>query len=306
MATNKKARTNRQKTTKSLPVSRSKKKAPVAKSIKSSTRRETAKKPAPARKKSTYSKIPAINVKQYKLKVWTDTYIIIQLQRPKKPAAKKTKPKAEEKSKLITILQKNIPLILIAIGLLGTLYFATDIFRPAAPLTVYSPPVPAEIERSKPTTLAPKTLPKSDPIQLKIPDIAIDINLITVGKNPDNTLEVPKDAQVPAWYRLSPTPGELGPSIIVGHVDSPRGPAIFWKLNQLKTDQIIEVTRSDNSSARFRVTEVKQFEQNAFPTEEVYGTIRHAGLRLITCGGVFNRTTQSYSHNTVVFAELIP
>lgn len=306
MATKKTTKSNRQQTKKSLPVSRSKKKTVAKKTAKPKSDKVTAKKPITPKKKHAYARKPAANIKQFKLKIWKDTFIILQLQRPKKTASGKKQAKKSSAKPFVAKLQKNLPVLLIAIGLLGSLYFATDVFKPAAPITVYSPPVPAEFEQTKPTTLAPKSLSKSDPVKIAVPALGIDSSLVNVGKNPDDTLEVPKDAQDPAWYRLSPTPGELGPSIIVGHVDSETGPGIFWKLNQLQKDQIIEVTRSDNQVARFKVTEVKQFEQNNFPTQEVYGNINHSGLRLITCGGVFNRTTQSYSHNTVVYAELIP
>src|SRR5690606_9563165 len=100
------------------------------------------------------------------------------------------------------------------------------------------------------------------------------------------------------------TPGELGPAIIAGHVDW-RGPAVFHELHRLVPEDEVTISRADGSVAVFRVTRVAQYPKNAFPTEEVYGDIDHAGLRLITCGGVLNRETGSHDDNIVVFAELV-
>lgn len=201
---------------------------------------------------------------------------------------------------------RSVPLglPLIILGLIGTLYFTTDIFRPTQELSVYSPPAPVFSAAPVPE-IKPKTFDKSEPTNLAIADIGLNTTLTTVGKQADNTLEVPISADIPGWYRFSPTPGELGPSIIVGHVDSPKGPGVFWRLRELKAGQIIEIKRADGSITKFEVTIIRQFEQDNFPTQEVYGNIDHAGLRLITCGGTFNRLTGNYSHNIVVFASLV-
>lgn len=192
---------------------------------------------------------------------------------------------------------------LVVIGMLGTIFFSKDVFRPTPSLAVYSPPIPVAQQNPTPQ-LKIQTLTKSVPVSLSIPTINLSTSLTSVGQQSDNTLEVPVTTEIPGWYRYSPTPGELGPSVIVGHVDSVSGPAIFWRLRELTVGHIIEVKRTDNTTAKFKVTEVLQFEQNAFPTNKVYGDIDHAGLRLITCGGSFNRFTGQYSHNTIVFASL--
>jgi LPXTG-site transpeptidase (sortase) family protein len=146
---------------------------------------------------------------------------------------------------------------------------------------------------------------RSEPTELSIPDVAIQTSLLTVGRNADNTIKVPDSYETAGWYKHSPTPGEIGPTIIVGHVDSYRGPAVFWRLSQMQPMQLVKIKRADGQTVTYQVTDVKQFDQNNFPTNEVYGNITHAGLRLITCGGVYNRSTNSYSHNTVVYATMV-
>jgi LPXTG-site transpeptidase (sortase) family protein len=116
----------------------------------------------------------------------------------------------------------------------------------------------------------------------------------------------PNSATDVGWYRNSPTPGEIGPSVIVGHVDYVHvGPAVFWNLNKLQAGDIFEVQRVDGSTMKFKVDSVKQFSQSNFPTNEVYGNINYAGIRLVTCGGTFNSQTHHYSDNTVVFGSLV-
>ena len=124
--------------------------------------------------------------------------------------------------------------------------------------------------------------------------------------NSDGTLQVPAGYSEVGWYRKSPTPGEIGPSVIVGHLDGPQGAAVFWRLHELIPGDSLEIVRADGNTARFEVDKVAQFSQDAFPTEEVYGDIYHSGIRLITCGGTFDRQAKRYSHNTVVYGKLAP
>ena len=108
-----------------------------------------------------------------------------------------------------------------------------------------------------------------------------------------------------AWYRYSPTPGSLGPAIILGHIDSAAdGPSVFFRLGEMRRGDRIVVTRADGSIARFVVDAVQSFSKSAFPTQRVYGDIDHAGLRVLTCGGPFDSATGHYLRNIVVFASL--
>lgn len=202
-------------------------------------------------------------------------------------------------------LSYAVPAALVIIGLIGTVYSLGHLTEAAPPPSIKKDKVAVLSAQPKTETVQTLSLTKSIPVLLNIPDVAIQTPLIQVGLNTDNTLEVPASYEVAGWYKFSPTPGEIGPAVIVGHVDSYRGPAVFWRLSELLPGQIIEVTRQDGSVAKFSVTDVKQFDQNAFPSQEVYGNIDYAGLRLITCGGTFNRATGNYSHNTVVYAKLV-
>lgn len=156
-----------------------------------------------------------------------------------------------------------------------------------------------------PAPPAPLSLPASVPISVRAPTVGVQSPLVQVGLNKDGTIEVPVVYDTAAWYRLGPTPGALGPAVIVGHVDSYKGPGVFFNLGKLKPQQIIEVTRADSTVAHFRVDAVKSYPKDQFPTAAVYGPIDYAGLRVITCGGVFDKTTKNYESNTVVFASLV-
>jgi LPXTG-site transpeptidase (sortase) family protein len=152
--------------------------------------------------------------------------------------------------------------------------------------------------------LPPKVMPKSLPTRLVIPAIGIDTPFLTTGQQPDGSIQMPERYDIAAWYDQSPTPGERGPSIIVGHVDNWKGVGIFWRLKELKSGDTIAVTRSDDTTATFTVMDIKEFSKNDFPSKEVYGGINYAGIRLITCGGYFNHQTGEYSDNIVVFGKL--
>lgn len=165
-----------------------------------------------------------------------------------------------------------------------------------------------------PATPAPNASPapqphlaRSVPTRLKIPAIGVDTPLMQLGLKSDGTLEVPPyDKNAPAgWYRGSPTPGQIGPSVIVGHVDTYKaGPTVFYHLAQMHKGAAVSVTRKDGSTAHFVVDRVENVPKNHFPQLEVYGNTDRAELRLITCGGDWNPAAHDYADNTVVFAHL--
>jgi LPXTG-site transpeptidase (sortase) family protein len=128
---------------------------------------------------------------------------------------------------------------------------------------------------------------------------------MALGLRSDGTMQVPARGFPAGWFTGAPTPGELGPAIIAGHVDM-KGPGVFYDLHKLTAGDRVIVTRKDGTEPVFRVTQVQRFAKDAFPTKLVYGNIDHAGLRLITCGGTFNRSTGHYQDNIVVFADLVP
>jgi sortase (surface protein transpeptidase) len=143
---------------------------------------------------------------------------------------------------------------------------------------------------------------------LEIPQLQVRSELLQLGLNADQTVQVPplaKDSQA-GWYKFSPTPGQLGPSVILGHVDSAEyGPGIFFKLGALRPGNTLSVTRSDRITAVFRIDRVVSYPKDRFPTLEVYGNTDSAQLRLITCGGKFDLSSHNYESNIVAFATLV-
>ncbi|MEC3980382.1 class F sortase [Amycolatopsis sp. H20-H5] len=147
-------------------------------------------------------------------------------------------------------------------------------------------------------------LSRSLPVSVKVPRIGVDSTLLSLGLNPDRTVEVPKDFSKAGWYDYGPTPGEQGASVILGHIDSFRGPAVFYKLSQLVPGDLVQVTRRDGTTANFTVDARRQYPKKQFPAKDVYGKVDYAGLRLVTCGGQFDSKARSYLDNIVVYAHL--
>jgi hypothetical protein len=151
------------------------------------------------------------------------------------------------------------------------------------------------------------SLARSVPVSVRIPAIGVNSRLLRLGLNPDGTVKVPPiqtSAGLAAWYKYSATPGQIGSSVIEGHVDSTHGPAVFFRLGALRPGNRIEVTLADGVTAVFRVTGVREYSKSRFPARTIYGTADFAALRLITCGGAFDYATGHYLSSTVVFASL--
>jgi sortase (surface protein transpeptidase) len=176
---------------------------------------------------------------------------------------------------------------------------AADAGGPVAVASAGPPPAaPVAVTATPP-------LPPAAPTRVRIRAIGVDSALIPLGLQDDGTLEVPEDGSVAGWYTGAPVPGERGPAILAAHVDWKRRPGVFSRLRDLGAGDEVDVDRGDGTTARFRVLEVEQYPKDAFPTERVYGDIDHAGLRLITCGGSFDRAARSYRDNIVVYAGLV-
>ncbi len=141
------------------------------------------------------------------------------------------------------------------------------------------------------------------PVRLRIAVAGIDTGLQRLGRAADDTVEVPTDYGVAGWYGDGPAPGEPGPAVILGHVDSVRGPAVFSRLAALTPGTEVDVDRADGSTVAFRVTGVETVAKSGFPTEQVYGPTLQSSLRLVTCGGTFDRSARSYRDNVIVFAD---
>ena len=152
------------------------------------------------------------------------------------------------------------------------------------------------------------SLARSAPVSVAIPAIGVRSPLLRLGLNPDGTIQVPDistSADEAAWYKYSVTPGEIGASVIEGHVDSAVGPAVFFRLGALRPGDDIDVTLADGMTGVFRVTGVRQYSKIDFPTEMIYGPTNYASLRVVTCGGTFDYATGHYLSSVVVFAALV-
>jgi len=198
-------------------------------------------------------------------------------------------------------------LLVIAGGATGLLLsrHPTVAVRPAAAAVaagVAALPAPTGPIVAPPQSAAPK--PVAAPVSLTIPLIGVQTKLITLGLAPDGELQVPllSQASVAGWYTGSPRPGAIGSAIIVGHIDTTKGPAVFARLNTLTRGDKIYVKRADGTLAEFRVTSVQSYPKDHFPTQEVYGPVPDPELRLITCDGTWDAATHHYLSNFVVYA----
>jgi sortase (surface protein transpeptidase) len=141
------------------------------------------------------------------------------------------------------------------------------------------------------------------PVSIEIPVIGVDARLVPVGLGPGRAMEVPA-VDLAGWYEPGPRPGEPGPAVIVGHVDSRRGPAVFFRLGQLHRGDRIVVGRTKGPARSFVVERVERQPKQALPTERIWNDTREPVLRLITCGGSFDRAAGHYRDNVIVYASL--
>ncbi|GLW59504.1 class F sortase [Kitasatospora phosalacinea] len=148
-------------------------------------------------------------------------------------------------------------------------------------------------------------MPRAEPIRLRIPSLGIDTALLPLGLGPDGALQPPPLGQggTAGWYAAGTSPGEKGTAIVTGHVDTPDGPAVFYPLSQLTPGATVTVERADHTTATFTVDRVTNYPKTNVP-DEVYAPATRPELRLITCGGAFDRTRGGYQDNTVAYAHL--
>jgi sortase (surface protein transpeptidase) len=170
--------------------------------------------------------------------------------------------------------------------------------RPAA-VEAQAPPAPAP---ASPAAAAPAAGVPVVPQRVLIPAIGVDSGLVDLGVDAAGALVPPADFSTAGWFAAGPVPGEIGPAVLAGHVDDYTGPAVFYRLEDLTAGDQVLVTRSDGRTVTFTVTRVAAYPKDGFGTAEVYGPTADAELRLITCGGTFDRSRRSYTDNVVVFA----
>jgi sortase (surface protein transpeptidase) len=145
-------------------------------------------------------------------------------------------------------------------------------------------------------------------VSVAIPAIGVESSLLRLGRNSDGTMQVPDlytQASEAAWYKYSVTPGQVGTAVIEGHVDSYRGPAVFFRLGALRPGNRIDVTLADGITTVFRVTGVREYAKDNYPANVIYGPSNYPALRVITCGGAFDSATGHYLSSVVVFASLV-
>ncbi|MEV4755445.1 class F sortase [Micromonospora sp. NPDC049559] len=198
-------------------------------------------------------------------------------------------------------------------------------YRPDAPTAAPAPSSPARADRGDTPALAgagpagpaavgpgaaggatpgPRT-PAGNPTRIRVPRIGLDAVLVTLGLDRAGRLAPPADFTLAGWYGGGPAPGDTGPAVIAGHLDSRDGPAVFARVPQLRPGDRIEVQRG-LGRLTFRVTATGRYAKNRFPTDAVYGPTPGPELRLVTCGGGFDRREHRYRDNVVVFAVADP
>lgn len=150
-----------------------------------------------------------------------------------------------------------------------------------------------------------QVLDRSGPTEVRIPSIDVDGRTIDLGTTGDQRMEVPQNGSDIGWYEDSPTPGELGPSVIAAHVTWKGARGVFYDLGAMKPKDRIEVDRQDGTTAIFRVDRVERYPKAKFPTQKVYGATDRAALRLITCGGAYDKANERHLDNVVVYAQLV-
>ncbi len=144
-----------------------------------------------------------------------------------------------------------------------------------------------------------------NPAVIRIPRLDVEASIIPLGLRDDGAIEVPEDPDQAGWWLGGPEPGETGPAVILGHVDSrEEGPAVFFYLRYLETGDEIHIDRVDGSTVTYVVESTESHDKDAFPTNAVYGPTEQPTLRLVTCGGDYDFDVRTYPENVVVFASL--
>jgi hypothetical protein len=176
---------------------------------------------------------------------------------------------------------------------------------PATALAAEQPP-PSHPSRPVPRRLVDVVdREAARPRHIDIPAIGVSAAVTPLGLEPDGAMQTPEKWDETGWYKPGNEPGELGPAVIAGHVDSTSGPAVFYRLRELHRGNLIRVRRADGSVVRFRVEGLERWPKATFPTRRVFGRTPISTLRLVTCGGSFDSSTGHYVDNTIVYAARV-
>lgn len=193
---------------------------------------------------------------------------------------------------------------------------AVVVTRPETSTAAAPDPAPAAAVAAEAPPVAPQgpgtavaqvpVYPTSPPVEVRIPAIGISQSLIGLRVATDGSLEVPQDFDDVGWFSEGYAPGDQGPAVLVGHVDSKAGPAAFYELDVLAIGDLVQVRRADGTLRTYAVTDTQSVPKLEFPTEFVYVGDGGEELKLVTCGGTFDRSSGHYLNNTIVTAEPLP
>ncbi|MEI4274109.1 class F sortase [Klenkia sp. LSe6-5] len=195
----------------------------------------------------------------------------------------------------LTLLRWSLALVAVVAGVVAVLAEP----RTVAPAAADAPPAPVVEAAGTAAAGGPA------PVSVAVPAVGLTSSLVPIGVDPAGALVPPADYDQAGWFGAGVTPGEVGPAVLAGHVDSRSGPAVFFRLEEVAVGDDVLVGRADGSTLTFRATRVAEYPKTAFGTAEVYGPTVDPQLRLITCGGEFDRSRRSYTDNVVVFATLV-
>lgn len=201
--------------------------------------------------------------------------------------------------------------VAVALAIVAAVLLGAVLLRPSGPAPGPNagpvPPRSTAVLAGSATTPARSPTPArpSPPVHLSIPAIGVSQRLLRLGLHKDRTVEVPSpaDAEYPGWYELGTAPGQLGSAVILGHVDSLSGPAVFYELRSLVPGDRVDVRLRDGSVAHFAVRDVATYANREFPSRRVYAARGFRGLNLVTCGGAYDRARGGYQSNVVAYTR---
>ena len=234
----------------------------------------------------------------------------------RRAGARRTDPEVRVAGRTPRPTRRRLTVVAVTLAVVGAVLLAVGLSgqeTPPAPdpATAAGSSTPAPVAEVPATTTVPApmtpSVPVAEPVSVSIPAIDVRSDLLRLGLNDDHTLEVPPLAadSKAGWYTGSPRPGQAGPAVILGHVDSAEyGPGVFFDLGALHRGDRVDVARADGTVAAFAVDRVASYPKSDFATLDVYGNTPGPELRLITCGGEFDASQRSYEDNIVVFASL--
>lgn len=171
-------------------------------------------------------------------------------------------------------------------------------------------PAPGQesVEPTTPSLTSTVPVVVSKPTKLIIPSIGASSSAFTPsGLNPDGSPAVPSldDPKQASWYDKGPVPGQIGPALILGHIDGHKIEGVFFHLRDIKINDLVEIDYEDGSVKHFKVTDKIQVKKSEFPAQKLFAFVPDAQLRLVTCGGDFDPVAHSYKDNWIVSAVLV-